>query len=103
VLVKRLSADWRRKYGHPIFLLETFVDPEHFSGTTYRAANWIYLGQTQGRGRQGPGPRIRSASIKDIYVLALHGRFRQQLCPRATSGQGARNGHSVGAHYTNRT
>lgn len=84
VLVKRVSADWRGKYGHPIFLLETFVDPEHFSGTTYRAANWLYVGQTQGRGRQGPGPHIRSASVKDIYLLPLHGRFRQPLCQSAT-------------------
>jgi len=80
LLLKRVSADWQRKYGHPIFLLETFVDPEHFSGTSYRAANWVYVGQTQGRGRQGPGPRIRSASIKDVYVLPLHGCFREQLC-----------------------
>ena len=67
VLVKRLSADWRRKYGHPIFLLETFVDPEHFSGTTYRAANWIYLGQTRGKGRSGQ-KYYYHGKIKDIYV-----------------------------------
>lgn len=92
VLVKRVSADWRGKYGHPIFLLETFVDPEHFSGTTYRAANWLYVGQTQGRGRQGPGPHIRSASVKDIYLLPLHGRFRQPLCRSASPRPAARLG-----------
>lgn len=80
-LSKRLSADWQRKYGRPIFLLETFVDPEHFSGATYRAANWTYVGQTQGRGRQGPSRHIRSASIKDVFVLPLHARFREQLRP----------------------
>jgi hypothetical protein len=90
VLLKGVSADWQRKYGHPIFLLETFVDPEHFSGASYRAANWVYVGQTQGRGRQGPGPRIRSASIKDVYVLPLHGCFREQLGRRAIPRQAAR-------------
>jgi hypothetical protein len=80
VLAKRLSADWQHKYGHRILLLETFVDPEHFSGTAYRAANWIYVGQTQGRGRQRPNPHLRWVSIKDVYVWPLHARFREQLC-----------------------
>jgi hypothetical protein len=79
VLSERVSGDWRRKYGHPIHLLETFVEQERFAGTAYRAANWIHAGQTQGRGRQGPDPRIRSASIKDIYLWPLHSRFRQIL------------------------
>jgi len=78
-LARRVSGDWQRKYGHRIYLLETFVEQERFAGTAYRAANWIHLGQTQGRGRQGPDPRIRSASIKDIYVWPLHPRFRQLL------------------------
>lgn len=90
-LSQRLSADWQRKYGHRIFLLETFVDPEHFSGTTYRAANWIYVGQTQGRGRQGPSRHIRSASIKDVYVWPFHARFREQLRPRTTLSDGPRS------------
>jgi hypothetical protein len=79
ILAKRLSADWQRKYGHTIHLLETFVEQERFAGTTYRAANWIHVGQTQGRGRQGPDPRIRSASIKDVFLLPLHPGFRQPL------------------------
>ena len=79
ILAKRLSADWQRKYGHPIYLLETFVEQERFTGTTYRAANWIHVGQTQGRGRQGPTPRIRSAPIKDVYLLPLRPGFRQPL------------------------
>lgn len=79
ILARRVSGDWQRKYGHPIYLLETFVEAERFAGTSYRAANWIHLGQTQGRGRQGPDPRIRSASIKDIYLCPLHPRFRQLL------------------------
>lgn len=83
-LARRLSADWQRKYGHPIYLLETFVERERFAGTAYRAANWFYVGQTQGRGRQGPNPRIRSTSIKDVYVFPLHPRFREHLHGRST-------------------
>src|SRR6266700_3457248 len=78
-LVQRISPDWQRKYGHPIFLLETFVEPERFVGTSYRAANWIHVGMTQGRGRQGPSRHIRSTSIKDVYVFPLHPRFREHL------------------------
>jgi hypothetical protein len=78
-LVKRVSPDWQRKYGHPIFLLETFVEEERFPGSSYRAANWVPVGQTQGRGRQGPSQRIRSASIKDVYLCPLHPRFRAHL------------------------
>jgi hypothetical protein len=78
-LVQRISPDWQRKYGHPIFLLETFVEPERFAGTSYRAANWIHVGMTQGRGRQGASRHIRSTSIKDVYVFPLHPRFREHL------------------------
>jgi len=78
-LVKRINPDWQRKYGHPIFLLETFVEPERFAGTSYRAANWIHVGVTQGRGRQEASPHIRSTSIKDVYVFPLHPRFRAHL------------------------
>ena len=47
----RLSADWQQRYDHPIVLVETFVDPERFEGTCYRAANWIEIGVTKGFGR----------------------------------------------------
>lgn len=79
LLTERIGGDWQRKYGHPVHLLETFVEQEHFAGTTYRAANWIHVGHTQGRGRQGPSPLIRSAAIKDAYLLPLHPRFREAL------------------------
>lgn len=80
VLAERVSGDWQRKYGHPIHLLESFVDSERLAGTVYRAANWVCVGQTQGRGRQGPSPQIRSATIKDVYLRPLHRGFRQALC-----------------------
>jgi hypothetical protein len=79
ILARRVSGDWQRKYGHRIYLLETFVEMERFAGTAYRAASWIHLGQTQGQGRQGRDLRIHSVSIKAIYLWPLHPRFRQLL------------------------
>jgi len=80
---RRIRRDWQQKYGQPIWLLETFVDRQRFAGTCYRAANWICLGQTQGRGRQGPSGRL-STSIKDVYVWPLHRNFRGDLNPVET-------------------
>jgi hypothetical protein len=77
--VRRLSGDWQRKYGHPVWLVETFVEGDRFAGTAYRAANWQWVGQTQGRGRQGPDPRVRSTSLKEVFVYPLHRHFRQRL------------------------
>src|SRR6266581_3033435 len=50
-MARRISEDWQRVYAHPIYMLETFVDPARFRGTCYRAANWILLGRTTGRGK----------------------------------------------------
>jgi len=80
---RRIRQDWQAKYGQPIWLLETFVDRQRFAGTCYRAANWICLGQTQGRGRQGPAGRL-STTIKDVYVWPLHQNFRPHLNSIAT-------------------
>lgn len=77
-IVGRIGPDWQAKYGQPIWLLETFVDRQRFAGTCYRAANWILLGQTRGRGRQGPSGRL-STTIKDVYVWPLHRDFRRPL------------------------
>ncbi len=78
-VLRRLSADWKAKYGHTILLAETFVDRERFRGTCYRAASWIRAGSTAGRGRQDRFHALR-VPIKDVYVYPLDGRFRQQLC-----------------------
>ena len=51
-MAARISDDWQGMYGHPIYFLETFVDPERFRGVCYRAANWVLLGKTTGRGKQ---------------------------------------------------
>jgi hypothetical protein len=76
---RRVSDDWEAKYGHPIYLLETFVDRTRFAGTCYRAANWILIGQTKGRTRND---RTRSIEVpvKDIYVYPLRKHFRTALC-----------------------
>jgi hypothetical protein len=73
-----LSGHWQLKYGHPIYLAETFVECERFRGTCYRAANWSWLGQTQGRGRNDRSRQL-SVPIKDIYVRTLCKDFRQRL------------------------
>jgi hypothetical protein len=73
-----LSAHWQLKYGHPIYLAESFVQCERFRGTCYRAANWSWLGQTRGRGRNDRF-RLSQVPIKDIYVRALCKDFRQHL------------------------
>jgi hypothetical protein len=66
------------KYGHPICLLETFVERERFKGTCYRAANWQLVGQTKGRTRNDRYNTIR-VPIKDIYLYPLIPNFREPL------------------------
>jgi hypothetical protein len=73
-----LSGHWQLKYGHPIYLAETFVECERFRATCYRAANWSWLGQTQGRGRNDRF-RLSRVPVKDIYVRALCKDFGQRL------------------------
>ena len=65
-------------YGHPVYFLETFVDPERFRGTCYRAANWQLLGLTTGRGKDDQTGRP-NRSIKEVLGYAVHRRFRQLL------------------------
>jgi hypothetical protein len=77
---RRIGSDWQRKYGHPIYLLETFVERDRFAGTCYQAANWIRVGQTKGRTRQdAPDGQHQQVPIKDIYLFPLHRRFAQRL------------------------
>jgi len=79
-VTRRLSADWQRKYGHPIYLLETFVQRDRFAGTCYQAANWLRVGQTKGRTRQdAPDGQHQQTALKDIYLYPLHPRFAQRL------------------------
>ena len=77
-MAKRLSEDWERLYQHPIYFLETFVDPTRFRGTCYRAANWILLGPTTGRGKDDQTNRP-NRSIKEVLGYPLTRRFRELL------------------------
>ena len=77
-MAARISDDWQRMYGHPIYFLETFVDPERFRGTCYRAANWVLLGKTTGRGKQS-NSYVPNRSIKEVLGYPLTKRFRELL------------------------
>jgi len=77
-VLRRLSADWQNKYGHPIVLVETFVESERFAGTSYKASNWIRLGATTGRSRQDCGHTLQ-VPVKDVYLYPLDSGFRQEL------------------------
>ena len=79
-----ISADWQALYHHPIHLLETFIDPGRFSGTCYRAANWLYLGRSTGRGHRTWSQRP-NRSRKQLWVYPLSPHFRQHLL--GTDGQ----------------
>jgi hypothetical protein len=77
-VARRISADWRHKYGHPVELLETFVERERFAGTCYRAANWQALGATTGRSRQDRNHRVQ-VPVKEVFVYPLRRHFREEL------------------------
>jgi hypothetical protein len=76
---RRIAGDWQARFGQPLLLLETFVDPTRFAGTVYRAANWVRLGQTQGFRRTRTGYSGRASSPKRVFVFPLQGDARQQL------------------------
>ena len=77
-VARRIAADWEALYGHPVHYLETFVDPERFQGTCYRAANWRVLGLTTGRGKDDLTHRP-NRSRKLVLGLPLHADFRRRL------------------------
>ena len=77
---RQLPGDWELRYGYRPLLLETLVDARRFRGTCYRAANWIRVGQTQGRGRMDSKHRAQGLAPKDIYLYPLCRNVRQQLC-----------------------
>jgi hypothetical protein len=77
-MARILPADWQRLYGHDLVFLETFVDPTRYRGTCYRAANWIVLGQTTGRGKNDLTHKA-NRSLKEILGYPLCPDFRQRL------------------------
>jgi hypothetical protein len=78
-MARMLPRDWERIYGHPVYFLETFVDPQRFRGTCYRAANWICLGRTTGRGKNDQTMRP-NRPIKEVWGYPLIRDFRERLC-----------------------
>lgn len=77
-MARQLPEDWQRIYGHPVCFLETFVDPARHQGTCYRAANWVVLGKTFGRGHRCPTMRP-NRSVKLVLGYPLVKRFRERL------------------------
>lgn len=83
----RISGDFQEKYGHPILLLETFVERDRFRGTCYKAANWIRVGETTGRGRDSV---CHSAvlPVKDVYLYPLTAKYKEALAGQERRGDG---------------
>lgn len=77
-MARMLPAEWEKVYGHPVYFAETFVDTTRHRGTCYRAANWIFLGRTQGRGKDDLTHRP-NRTLKDVLGLPLIGDFRERL------------------------
>lgn len=76
---RRLCADWQEHFGHPLLLLETFVDPQRFVGTVYQAANWRSLGMTRGYRRTRQGYSNTALWPKKVFVKPLHPNARTVL------------------------
>jgi len=78
LIIRRIASDWQDKYGHRLYLLETFVEKERFKGTCYKAANWIHVGETTGRSRNDRYSNLL-VPIKVIYLYPLDKNFRELL------------------------
>lgn len=76
---RRLRSDWQKRYGYSPVLLETFVERERFEGTCYKAANWVLLGATEGRGKLDRYCK-KELPVKLVYVYPLEKNFRAVLC-----------------------
>ncbi|MDH3380374.1 MAG: DUF4338 domain-containing protein [Gammaproteobacteria bacterium] len=81
-IARRIVNDWQMRYHHPVCMLETLVEKKRFAGTSYRAANWLHLGSTQGRGKLDRAHR-HPLPVKDIYVYPLTKDFRKVLSNEA--------------------
>jgi len=76
---RRLCRDWEETFGHPVVLLETFVDPQRFRGTVYKAGNWVYVGDTKGFRRTSRGYTATPQSPKMVFVKPLQANARELL------------------------
>ena len=77
--VKTVPDDWQSCYGYRPVLMETLVAQKRFKGTCYKAANWVHVGSTTGRGRMDRENKRQGMAVKEIYVYPLSKRFRQEL------------------------
>ena len=77
-VLKRIKDDWEAKYGHPLYLIETFVERDRFAGTCYKASNWTRVGTTKGRSRNDRSHNME-VPVKDIYLYPLTKKFRKVL------------------------
>jgi len=77
-IVKRISDDWMKKYEHPIYMLETFVQKGRFKGSSYKAANWFLVGETKGRSRNDRYSTMK-VPIKDIYLYPVSKNYKKEL------------------------
>lgn len=75
----RLVGDWPARFGYPLLLLETFVDPRYFRATSYRAANWQYVGDTRGYRRTRAGYSAQPSAVKQVFVRPLHPQAKSRL------------------------
>lgn len=76
--LRRLAGDWRQRWGHAVYLAESFVDSARFAGTCYRASNWRYVGESGGQAKRG-NRYVRHGHPKAVYLYPLHRRWRQAL------------------------
>jgi len=77
--VRMVPNDWHSCYGYPPVLMESLVDQKRFKGTCYKAANWVHVGATTGRGRMDRENKRHGVAVKEIYVYPMSNRFRQEL------------------------
>ena len=87
-LTRRVAADWQKRYGYEPVMMETFVDPKRFKGTSYRAANWEYVGKTTGRSRQDRNSTL-DVGEKDVYIVPLCADACKILCTSALIARNA--------------
>ena len=85
-VASRIKDDWQQRWGYRPVLMETFIDPGHFAGSCYKAANWRYLGMTTGEGLVRKGKRYRT-SAKMIFVKPLVKDFHSLLCSQQLKGR----------------
>jgi hypothetical protein len=92
---KRLCLDWQESFGHPVLLMETFVDPKYFIGTVYRAANWVYVGDTKGFRRTRQGYSSTAQSPKMVFVKPLQSKAQTLLSQPILQPHYRTGGHKI--------